>query len=191
MVIMLSYLMQLHIGLFTFAILPIHTLESLVWGFLKQRSKVQHAGQIYMYIKSAGESVYFPTTDVHTAAMFGLADVGAKLLANGHSPDIVSETWPVTLLALAAWMGEAAMVELLADRDDVEKNSSNAAPQTPLSLAAEEGREAVVKLLVGRADVEVNAGNFRGQSPFSLAAARGHEAVVHLMFQHENVQADS
>ena len=159
------------------------SLERTVLDFFEQAPKLKCAIQVF----HKNESLDLDTK-IHAAAMFGLADIGAIFLARDHPPD-VKGSYDFTPLAVAALGGESEVVELLADRDDVDRNSLNEWYTTPLSLAAEEGHEAVVKVLLRYADVKVNAGNFRGQSAISLAARRGHEAIVQLMLLQDNVYA--
>ncbi|KAI0181782.1 hypothetical protein GGR52DRAFT_55354 [Hypoxylon sp. FL1284] len=85
-------------------------------------------------------------TGLYYAATFGLADVAARLLADGADPDAPGSRFGGTALHGAAWRGHEAAARLLLeagadpDRLDGERTS-------PLRLAVYTGNAALVRLL--------------------------------------------
>jgi ankyrin repeat protein len=63
-------------------------------------------------------------TAVHLAARFGLTEMVAMLLENGHDPDCRNSDGQ-TPLSWAASIGREAVVRLLVERDDVEADSKS------------------------------------------------------------------
>ena len=86
---------------------------------------------------------------LHVAAMLGLVNIAAALLASGVSAD-ERDSCHYTPLLLASEMGHEAMVELLLDRDDVNAEAQLTSPwlHTAVTLAAYSGHDAVVRALL-------------------------------------------
>merc|ERR1712166_150311 len=85
-------------------------------------------------------------------------------------------------LCLAAGPGNAAMVELLLDKNaDVNQANNNGA--TPLHLAADGGNAVIVKLLLEK-NADVNTADRNGSTPLSRATDHNHPAIITLLKKH-------
>ena len=163
-------------------------LDRSVLHFFEKTLNLQCVSEIYM--SSVSECSLASDTALHAAALYGLPEIAALLLANGHPPDLAGAA-ECTPLMMAALVGQAKVADMLASRDDVDKNVRNPLFRTPLSYAAEYGHGGVVEILAQRADVDAEAGDFRGQPPLCYAAAGGHEEVVRILMQRDDINANA
>ena len=131
-------------------------------------------------------------TLLSNASEFGLVSVIKAMLISDVSFDCNErDCYDHTPLSWAAQNGHEAVVKLLIDHLEVQKDSRDEGGESSLLWAAKKGHEAVVQLLIDQPDVEKDSRNTWGQSSLSLAAEYGHEAVVKLLIDHPDVQKNS
>jgi hypothetical protein len=157
--------------------------------FLRHDGMVSNAIQVMLDLgyRYEGYSQHGPAkvNGIYLAAYLGLKDMIEMVLKNSDQiKDLnadAKDRWGRTSLSWAAERGHAAVVEVLAARDDVDADAKDDEGRTPLSCAAEEGHAAVVEVLAARDDVNADAKDDEGRTPLSCAATRGHAAVVELL----------
>ena len=104
------------------------------------------------------------------ASQFGLVSVvGAMFMSDVSFDCNERDRYDRTPLFWAAEMGQEAVLRLLIDQPDVEKNAKHRSGQTPLSRAADGGHEDVIQLLIDNPDVEKNSKDIEGRTPLSVA----------------------
>ena len=129
------------------------------------------------------------TTMLHIVSRHNLHSTLQTALDQSHEADPRDEQGR-TPLSWAALKGHGAVVDFLADQDDVDINSKDKSSRTPLLLAAREGHEAVVALLIRRPDIKVDMADDCDQTPLLWAARRGHLKIVNLLVQQAGAAAD-
>ncbi|KAF4497149.1 hypothetical protein FAGAP_6672 [Fusarium agapanthi] len=131
------------------------------------------------------------TTEVSTAAYFGLSNTVLALLKKGHLADSKG-IYGWTPLSYAARYGHEEVVKLLIARDDVDPNSNDQLNcETPLSWAAKSGHAAIVKMLLDKQGILADHKELGRQTPLSLAANYGHVAEVRLLLSRHGVDPNS
>ncbi|KAI9783788.1 MAG: hypothetical protein M1839_003124 [Geoglossum umbratile] len=171
------------------------TVHDLALKFLLDNSKVLSSSQVLL-IPEHRYSKYSQSppkrfSGISLAACFGLTDTMVRLLlGNGTDPDF-KDDYGRTPVSWAAARGHKAVVELLANRQDVVADSRDESGRTPLSWAAAGGHNAVVELLANRHDVAADSKDESDRTPLSWAAAGGHTAVAKLLANRHDVVADS
>lgn len=109
----------------------------------------------------------------------------------GMPADSTHRNHEVRPLSLAADNGHAAVVRFLAERGDVDVDSTDYAGKTALAKAAANGHEAIVRILAARDDVDADRGDGFGITPLAIAAHNGHEDIVRFLADRPDVDADS
>ena len=116
---------------------------------------------------------------LHVAAMLGLDNIAAALLASGALAD-TRDPYDYTPLLLGSEMGYEAIVELLLSRDDVNPEAQLGSPwmHTALTLAAYSGHDAVVRVLLRH-----GANKASYNTALDRAVNRRHCAVVETLLE--------
>ncbi|KIX02772.1 uncharacterized protein Z518_08714 [Rhinocladiella mackenziei CBS 650.93] len=151
--------------------------------FLENEHKVSASSQALMVDpekRYADYSQMVPreVTGVHLGAWFGLGEVVAMLLEDGHGPDCKS-SYGRTPLSWASENGHETVTRLLIEKGAA-ADSTDKDGWTPLLWASMNGHEAMVRLLIEKGAV-VNSTDNSGGTPLSWASMNGHEAVVRLL----------
>jgi ankyrin repeat protein len=115
----------------------------------------------------------------YNAAKSGNVESVKKLLRDGAQPDMKNGR-SVTPLWIAASWGHKAIVELLAQREDVNVNSLSVAGRPPIFWPSARGNEAIVSLLMA-AGADPRFVDENGETAASIARKRGHERVVQIL----------
>ncbi|KAF5240211.1 hypothetical protein FOXYS1_15468, partial [Fusarium oxysporum] len=122
-------------------------------------------------------------TGLHLAAYLGIKE-GVRIMSNSN-PINHRDTYGRTALSYAAMQGNAAIVELLLDMENVDVDARDEEGRTPFSWAAEKGHGSIIELLLKTGKVSINAQDWEGSTALSLAADEGHESVVKLLLDRE------
>lgn len=85
---------------------------------------------------------------------------------------------------------QAAFVELLLTRGDIDPNVRDDYDVTSLWEAAYQGSSEALEFLVDDPRVDVNAEDKRGRTPISIAATYGHLEIVRLLLKHSGLEND-
>ena len=115
------------------------------------------------------------------AAKSGLTQTYQEKLAQGASPLAQDESGS-TALHLAAYKGNAELVQVLVGTKGVLVDSRDHAGNTAMQLAAASGKEEVVAILL-KAGADPRLKNGEGTTPLLRAAARGYHQIVTLLLQ--------
>lgn len=96
-----------------------------------------------------------------------------------------------TALSLAACGGNAEVVRLLLEQNDIELNLRDCDGQTALVLAAYREHAEVVKLLLGQNRVEPNLKDKYCRTALLCAASNGHGEVIKLLLGYHRRTSNS
>jgi hypothetical protein len=125
---------------------------SLTWNSSPLRGLRQHSDQeaIIEWTVGSVDNVSSWYSRVLVSCMFGMLDILRELLAEAK------ERTPPDALPMAVYCGQAAVVEMLIQRDDVDVNYRLKAEDTLLFRAHESGWKDITRLLLGRPELRVN-----------------------------------
>ncbi|KAK0639751.1 ankyrin repeat-containing domain protein [Cercophora newfieldiana] len=160
----------------------------LMWAIREKKESAAAA-----LLSHAGIDVKARDKKGRTALVFvaetGMLGIGRALLDLGTVADL-GDNDGRTPLAWAAYWGRSEVVELLANRDDVDVDHRDKMGLTPLASTALEGQAAMARLLLGfGADPRLEDND--GYTPLSWAAYWGYLGVVELLAARKDVAVNS
>ncbi|KAL8648042.1 MAG: hypothetical protein Q9226_006166 [Calogaya cf. arnoldii] len=157
------------------------TIDEYALDFLRARPQLTCSYQIWQYVKGRREEYWTAEEAVscnplHMAAMFGLHDIAAKLLAE-YAIDETTRMGTIALMK-AACCGHRSLVSLFMDENaDPEKHNWYG---TVLHTAAEAGQVNCIHELLDRG-VDVDIKDDHGRAPLICAVQSGNTRAIRVL----------
>ena len=95
-----------------------------------------------------------------------------------------------TPLAIAAQRGNAQVMKLLIQREDMDVNLPDRFGSSPLQRAVQQAEIEAVELLLTREDIDVNSKDKSGMTPLLSAVIEGQTEMVKHLLRHGHVQVE-
>jgi ankyrin repeat protein len=124
------------------------------------------------------------------AVLDGDTATAIDLIVDGADPNRRDEYSGATVLAIAAMMGDARMIEALLAVPDLDVNATNVSGDTALHHAVNHGHADVVERLLNQPDVDVNATNSVGTTALIRSVDNGDEHIVGLILARPDVNVN-